>query len=248
MRIATWPVDGINARKYYLCRWLKNRKPDIVALQKTRACRKQFPLQALDRAGYRVAALRGFPRDFGVAVLTRKALGRPRILQAALPGQEDVAARLLTVAVSGLVLSSVYAPAGNPVRNGKAQAIAIRAAWLKGLREHVEERLDASKRIALCGDFNVSHLSNGEDRRQLERLSRSGFEDLYRHRHPHGKGYTYGFDLHKPPVTRLSRVFGTHGVASTLKCAWVDLDYRNAIPGHGGWIWARSAPLIVDIE
>ena len=32
MRIATWPVDGINARKYYLCRWLKNRKPDIVAL------------------------------------------------------------------------------------------------------------------------------------------------------------------------------------------------------------------------
>ena len=95
-------------------------------------------------------------------MLTRKALGRPRILQAALPGQEDVAARLLTVAVPGLVLSSIYAPAGNPVRNGKAQAIAIRAAWLKGLREHVEERLDASKRIVLCGDFNVSHLSNGE--------------------------------------------------------------------------------------
>ncbi len=59
--------------------------------------------------------------------------------------------------------------------------------------------------VRLCGDFNVSVLSNGEDSRQLELLSQSGFEDLYRLRHMNKKSLTYEFDLHKPPVSRLSR-------------------------------------------
>ena len=68
------------------------------------------------------------------------------------------------------------------------------------------------------------------------------------HRHQNKKGLTYRFDLHKPPISRLSLVFGTNSVASVLKCAWVDLDYRKAIPGYPEWKWASSAPLIIDIE
>ena len=251
MRIATWPVNGVNARKHYMCHWLNDRKPHIVALQKTLAFEPQFPLEMLDSAGYLVTAYRAFPRDFGVAVLTRKELGRPRVLQLGLPGHEDAGARLLTVKVAELTLSSVYAPAGNPAVNGKTRAIEIRAAWLESLRKHVEKRLDTTRCIVLCGDFNVlDHLdlSNGEDNRQLKLLSQSGFVDLYRYLHQDKNGHTFEFDLHKPPTSRLSRVFGTHSVASSLDCACVDLNYRQPIPGHEQWKWARSAPLIVDIE
>ena len=62
MRIATWTVNGIRARQPYLLHWLRRRKPHIVALQKTLAFRKQFPLQALNDTGYRVVACRNFPR------------------------------------------------------------------------------------------------------------------------------------------------------------------------------------------
>ena len=149
-----------------------------------------------------------------------------------------------------LVLSSIYAPAGNPEKNGKARAIEIKAAWLNSLRKYVDKRLNASRRIVLCGDFNVPdhpEIPKPQDSRQLQLLSQLGFVDLYRHLHPKKKGNNYGFDLHQPPVSRLSRALGTRSVAAVLRRAWVDLDYRQAIPGHGEWKWARSAPLIVDI-
>ena len=251
MRIATWPVNGVNARKDYLRHWLTHREPDIVALQKTSAFEERFPLKVLDAAGYLVHAYRSpnAPRDYGVAVLSRKELDRPIILDKGLPGQADASARLLTLKVGDLVISSIYAPYGNPTKNGQAKAVAIRAAWLKCLRMYVRECLAGWNRVLLCGDFNVSNpqaARNREDARQLAQLVEAGFVDLYPHRHPDKSGNTYGWDLHRPPTSRLSRILGTRSVASTLLNVCVDLDYRKAIPGHG--TWTKSAPLIVDIE
>ena len=62
-----------------------------------------------------------------MAVLTCKQLGKPCVLRAGLLAQEDAGARLLTVKIPGLVVSTVYAPAGNPDRVGTARAIEIRA-------------------------------------------------------------------------------------------------------------------------
>ena len=33
MRIATWNVNGVQARLQYILRWLAERKPDLVGLQ-----------------------------------------------------------------------------------------------------------------------------------------------------------------------------------------------------------------------
>ena len=40
MRIATWNINGVNARlrRGALLRWLNEQKPDVVALQKINAC------------------------------------------------------------------------------------------------------------------------------------------------------------------------------------------------------------------
>ena len=121
MRIATWCVDSINARLKYLCHWLGRRKPDLVALQKTFASSDRFPQEALQQAGYESAFYTRdgeFNNGWGVAVLSRKTLPKPRILQEGLPGQEDRGARLLTVGVGDLEFSSVYALYGAPKTNG----------------------------------------------------------------------------------------------------------------------------------
>ena len=158
MRIATWCVDSIIRRLPYLCHWLQSRKPDLVALQKTFAAADQFPTEALQEAGYESAfhVREGEYRNgWGVAVLSKKTLPKPRILQEGLPGQEDRGARLLTVSVRDLEFSSVYALYGNPEKDGKALAIERKIAWLKLLREHVASRSVRSRKCILAGDFNV---------------------------------------------------------------------------------------------
>ena len=87
MRIATWNIDGVNAKEGVLLRWLRERKPDMVALQKIKVHEDNFPTKTFDRAGYHAEAhcfgvmKAGFP-DFGVAILCRKTKNgkKPRVL------------------------------------------------------------------------------------------------------------------------------------------------------------------------
>ena len=260
MRIATWCVGSINARLKYLCHWLERRNPDVVALQKTLARSDRFPQKALQQAGYESVF---YSRDgeshngWGVAVLSRKTLPKPRILQIGLPGQEDPGARFLTVGVGELEFSSIYALYGDPTTNGIDGAIRRKIAWMKGLRDHVEKRCTRSGPCVLAGDFNV--VSDGppqkrtvnctrEERDELNSLLDLGFVDLYRRRHPDSRtGRNYEFNIHKPVCARLHRILGTETLASQINDAWVDLDYRKEIQELRGCLWAQSAPVIVDL-
>ena len=234
MRIATWCVGGINSRWKYLSHWLARRNPDVVALQKTFARSDRFPQEALRYAGYEsvYASCDGaYMNGWGVAVLTRDTLPKPQILQNGLPGQEDRGARFLTVGVGDLKFSSVYALYEDPRTNGFDWAIQRKIAWLKRLREHVEERFTSSERCVLAGDFNVVTDGPAQHRRvnwttsergELKSLLDLGFVDLYRRRHPDscGTGWNYEFNPHKPVSTRLHRMLSTETVASRINEAW----------------------------
>jgi len=52
MELATYNVNGINGRLAVLLRWLEQSKPDVVCLQELKAQQENFPLAAIERAGY----------------------------------------------------------------------------------------------------------------------------------------------------------------------------------------------------
>ena len=52
MKLATWNVNGINARLPLLLRWLAEATPDVVCLQELKAPDGKFPHEALNDAGY----------------------------------------------------------------------------------------------------------------------------------------------------------------------------------------------------
>ena len=51
MKIATYNVNGINARLPVLLRWLEHEAPDVVCLQELKAPREKFPEEAITNAG-----------------------------------------------------------------------------------------------------------------------------------------------------------------------------------------------------
>ena len=72
MKIATFNINNINRRLPNLLRWLRAAKPDIVCLQELKSTDADFPVAAIEKAGYG-AVWRGQKTWNGVAILARKA-------------------------------------------------------------------------------------------------------------------------------------------------------------------------------
>src|SRR5436189_6293830 len=52
MRVASWNINSLRKRQDRLFAWLEANKPDIVCLQETKCPGEQFPVLALQAAGY----------------------------------------------------------------------------------------------------------------------------------------------------------------------------------------------------
>ena len=250
MRLATWCIDGVCGRLELLCHWLERRRPDVVALQKIRAPAPKFPADALRHVGYRSESLCG-KGSYGVALLSRCEQPKPHVLDRGLPGGDGQDDGLLTARVDDLVVSSVYAPWGDPKTNKFAGALALKLAWLDRLIRHVDETRADRGHSVLCGDFNV--LPDGPESRRLgqtpeerQRLRALGFADLSRSARPRDEGLNYGFNPLEPPTSRLQLLLGSEDVANSVRTACVDLKYRRQLkelPGKG----SPSAPVIVEL-
>lgn len=256
MRIATWCIDGVRGRLEVLCHWLERRRPDVVALQKIRVPEEKFPAEALASMGYRSEPLRR-ESSYGVALLARKDLPAPEILDRGLPGGDRRDDGLLTARAGDFVVSSVYAPYGNPAVRGRDGALAYKVAWLDRLIAHLEERRVASDRSVLCGDFNVlpgvpakAGVLNctPEEQQRLEAILGTGFVDIHRRvNQDSDKGLNYGFNPRLRPTARLQLVLGSASVAASVSAAWVDEEYRAPVADLPGRTWPASAPVIVDL-
>ena len=112
MKIASFNINNINRRLPNLLRWLQQAKPDIICLQELKSTDRDFPIHALNKAGYG-AVWQGQQTWNGVAILARNA--DPVLTRTALPGDaSDKEARYIEAAVKGILVTSLYLPNGNP--------------------------------------------------------------------------------------------------------------------------------------
>ena len=268
MKIATWSVNGVNRRLQYLQHWLRQRQPDVVALQKIRVSGKRrgnFPRKAIEEVGYRVEELLADHELASVAVLVRQGFLQSnghrelKVRQRGLAGR-GADGRLLAVDAGRIQVASVYAPyapCGYGTRNQVRRSLEAKVDWLRRLKQWADQR-DARKPMFLCGDFNVTLDGEGEpetlnrspeEREALNSLLASGFADLYRDFHGEGEpGFNSGIPITPPADTRLHLVLGPASVVPHIKSAWVDLEYRGPINDLPGEKWAPGAPVIVEID
>ncbi len=151
MKIATFNINNVNRRLPNLLRWLRAAKPDAVALQELKAADAEFPVAAIEKAGYG-AVWRGQKTWNGVAILARNA--EPVLTRTALPGdRDDHEARYIEAAVSGIIVTSIYLPNGNPQPGPKFD---YKLDWFKRLRAHAANFFKQDIPVVLAGDYNVA--------------------------------------------------------------------------------------------
>jgi exodeoxyribonuclease-3 len=150
MRIATYNVNGINARLPRLLEWLDETAPDIACLQELKADGDKFPLKAIEDAGYGTVwhGQKGFN---GVAVLARGATPIER--RRGLDGDpEDVQSRYIEAEIGDLIVASIYLPNGNPQPGPKFD---YKLGWMARLADHAAGLLAEERPVVLAGDYNV---------------------------------------------------------------------------------------------
>ena len=111
MRIATWNINGLRARKEFVEMWLEERQPDLVGFQELKMQDVDFPYESFEDLGYEVF-VHGQKSWNGVAILS-KAGGK--LVQKGLKGQEDFGARFITVEVNDLEFTTCYCPNGKDI-------------------------------------------------------------------------------------------------------------------------------------
>jgi exodeoxyribonuclease-3 len=241
MKVATFNINNINRRLPNLLRWLRTAKPDAVALQELKATDAEFPVAAIEKAGYG-AVWRGQKTWNGVAILARNA--EPVLIRDRLPGDPaDKEARYLEAAVRGIIVTSIYLPNGNPQPGPKFD---YKLAWFKRLRAHAQKFIKQDVPVVLAGDYNVAPtpfdiyptrswdkdaLIQPKSRAAYASLVDQGWTDAIRKLHPKQPMYTFWDYMRnrwpRDAGLRLDHLLLSPALTPRLKKAGVDRKVRG---------------------
>ena len=179
LKIATFNINGIRARRTNLLEWLEREQPDVVCLQELKAQDADFPIDDIRAAGYG-AIWQGLPGD-----------------------PDDTHSRYLEAAVHGVIVACLYLPNGNPQPGPKFE---YKLAWFERFIEHAAGLFSSGHPVVLAGDYNViptdediynprswkkDALLQPESRECFERLLAQGWTDALRAKYPDERIYTF---------------------------------------------------------
>lgn len=241
MKIATYNVNGINARLPVLLRWLTECSPDVVCLQELKAPQENFPIAAISNAGYN-AIWHGQKSWNGVAILTRKDVAEERCR--VLPGDpEDLHSRYIEACVNGIIIGCIYLPNGNPYPGPKFD---YKLRWFDRFIEHAAGLYATGQPVVLTGDYNVmpeeidvykperwvnDALFRTEIREAFRKLKAQGWTDAIRKLYPNDVIYTF-WDFFRDNFNRNAGIRIDHFLLSPdlegrLTAATVDKHVRG---------------------
>lgn len=189
LKVTTWNVNGIRARKSEVVQLVERDHPDVLCLQEVKASPEQVPAELCELAGYH-CYWHGQKGYSGVALhLSQQAF--PKRVRFVHP-EFDHESRIVTARVGDVVFASVYVPNG-----GKDFAAKVR--FLDALSAFAAQAERDGAALVLMGDLNVAReprdvhprLRKPEqtgqtpgEQEQLERIISHGLVDLSRKFHP----------------------------------------------------------------
>jgi len=208
MKIYSWNVNGLRAviNKGALQKFITYEDPDILCVQETKAKQGQAEIDLPEYEELWNSAER--PGYSGTAIFTKV---KPLSVQNTLPTVTDFQdqfgdpcneGRVLTAEYEQFYLVNVYTPnSKRALERLKLRETLWDPTFLKYLK-----RLEKTKPVVVCGDFNAAHEEidlarpdtnhhnagfTDEERQGITNLIHAGFVDTFRSKHPGSQRYTW---------------------------------------------------------
>jgi exodeoxyribonuclease-3 len=238
--VATWNVNSIRSRLHALLPWLERVVSDVVCLQETKVQDPEFPLSAIEEAGYH-AVYRGEKSYNGVAILSKTPIDNVRCgFDDGVPPDE---ARLIVGEVNGIPIVNTYVPQGRATDH---PMFATKLQWFARLRAFLESHFSPDEPLLWMGDLNVApdpidvhdpkrlmgHVCFNPQVTEAMKAAKSwGLVDLFREHVPDPGQYTY-YDYRTVDGVaegkgwRVDHILATKPIADRSVRAWIDLEPR----------------------
>jgi len=239
MKVATFNANSMRARLPIILGWLEREAPDVLFLQETKVQDGDFPVKAVEEAGYH-AVFRGQKSYNGVAILSRPPLAD---VETSLPVQGVDEARFISGRVGDIQVIDVYVPQGVEAGSDKFQ---YKLAWLRRLLDHITAHYEPSSRLLVAGDFNVAMTDRDlfdpdglrgevgfhpDEQTMLQGFFDWGLVDIFRKHVKEGNQYTF-WDYRIPNGFkrnmgwRIDYILGTAPLAERSRSIRIDREAR----------------------
>jgi exodeoxyribonuclease-3 len=259
MRVCSYNVNSIKARKDLVLQWLEHRKNDldVLCFQELKTEDAGFPAEDFEKLGFE-CHLFGQKAYNGVAILTKI---KPKELFKGFDDEVwDAQKRLIGADVRGIHVLNVYAPHGD---ERGAEKFDYKQRWYKNFRKLLTANFSSEDPLLIVGDFNVAHrdidvnspeeLADSigtmpEERAALENLLDWGLVDAFRRLYPEKKQFTWwdyiGGAIWKDQGMRIDYALATGALMKKIKSIEIDLWPRKRQKPTP----SDHAPLIVDVD
>ena len=150
MKVVSWNVNSVNARKPLLLKLIDETSPEILCLQETKTDNSSFPKEFFEKKGYK-CCVNGIRSYNGVAIISKQ---QPKIfINHDYCGKND--ARHIEAEIGDHRIHSIYVPAGGDEPNTRTnEKFKYKLDFLDKLSDFFLARKD--ERIILFGDLNVA--------------------------------------------------------------------------------------------
>jgi exodeoxyribonuclease-3 len=255
LKIATWNVNSIRARKDRVLAWLSENQPDVLCVQETKVTDDIFPHEDLASVGYQ-AVVHGQKTYNGVALLTRDAASD--VVRGFSDDGDDQQARFIGATVAGVRVFSAYIPNGSSLGSDKYQ---YKLEWLRRLRAYLDANESPDTPLLLSGDWNVAPedrdvhdpllwegdvLCTDAEREALQAIVDWGFVDTFRmHCEEAGKFSWWDYRMLGFPKNkglRIDHIYATESLSGVCTESVIDRGERK---GKGA---SDHAPVIAIFD
>lgn len=251
IKLASWNVNSLKVRLPQLLDWLQTSAADALVLQETKLSDDQFPVKALNDAGFDVVYT-GQKTYNGVALLTRRTTFlAPTDVDLNMPGFQDEQKRLVAATLTHRGTGESLRFVGGYFPNGMTPGswkYLYKLDWLRALQCYLKESLQKHPRLVLGGDFNIAPedidvwnpegwkdgiLVSAPERNAFQALLTSGFVDSFRFCHPHDQRYSWwdyrmkGFE--KNHGLRIDHLLVSHALKEHIVNADIDIGPRGNV-------------------
>jgi exodeoxyribonuclease-3 len=242
MKICTFNVNSIRARKDLIIEWLEHRENDIEILcfQELKALDELFPAEDFKALGYQCEVF-GQKAYNGVAICSKLTL--EDTVKGFNNPTWDEQKRMIAATVNGIRIMNIYAPHGDLQGEEKYD---YKQGWYRELLFTLNTNFSPSDPLCIVGDFNVARedrdvydaeaLKGGigtlpQERERFEELLEWGLVDAFRFKYPDKTQFTWwdyiGGAIWKDQGMRIDYILCTRSLLERLDHLEVDVWPRK---------------------
>jgi len=240
IKIATYNVNSIKARKELLFRWLDREPVDILCLQELKQEEDNFPYGEFEARGYSCEVFSQRTYN-GVCICSRLPVEEVRKGF----GDEyfDAQKRIISAYTGGMWIINVYAPHGD---HRGTEKFYYKLAFYRRLLSYLKENFSPQDPLCMVGDFNVALEdidvfdpellrdtigTMEEERKALRDILAWGFTDAFRYLYPSKVQFTWwdyiGGMIWKDKGMRIDYILITEPLKDRIRDVYVDLWARR---------------------